>query len=171
MRAIDSCLTVGRGQRLGIFSGTGVGKSILLGMMARGTAADCLVIALVGERGREVGDFLRKVLGAEGLRRAGLFFLDSRTTPHSVGEAAAAEMGVPFASRDVFLDNDRTPAVIAGQIDRLIAHALETGTAIAIGHPHPETLTALEEGLPRLREAGVTIVRVSKLVTSQDGEM
>jgi len=107
----------------------------------------------------------------EGLRRANLFFLDSRTTPNSVAEMAAAEMGVPFATRDIFLDNDRSEAAVAGQIDRLIAHAVEAGTAIAIGHPHPETLAAVEEGLPRLRAAGVTIVPVSQLVLLQDGEM
>jgi polysaccharide deacetylase 2 family uncharacterized protein YibQ len=106
----------------------------------------------------------------EGLRRAHLFFLDSRTTPNSVAEMAAAEMGVPFVVRDIFLDNDRSQAAVAGQIDRLIAHAVATGTAIAIGHPHPETLAAVEDGLPRLRAAGVTIVPLSQLVLSQDGE-
>jgi flagellum-specific ATP synthase len=66
VRAIDSLLTVGQGQRLGIFAGSGVGKSTLLGMLARGTQADCVVIALVGERGREVREFLDHDLGEEG---------------------------------------------------------------------------------------------------------
>src|SRR6476619_7326726 len=70
VRAIDSLMTCGRGQRLGLFGGSGVGKSTLLGMMARGTAADVAVIALVGERGREVRAFLEHDLGAEGLRRS-----------------------------------------------------------------------------------------------------
>ncbi|HVB10867.1 MAG TPA: FliI/YscN family ATPase [Bacillota bacterium] len=70
VRAIDGCLSCGRGQRLGLFAGSGVGKSTLLGMLARGTAADVNVIALVGERGREVGEFLRDDLGEEGLRRS-----------------------------------------------------------------------------------------------------
>jgi flagellum-specific ATP synthase len=69
IRAIDGLLTCGRGQRVGIFGGSGVGKSTLIGMMARGTAADMTVLALVGERGREVGEFL-EILGEEGLRRA-----------------------------------------------------------------------------------------------------
>jgi flagellum-specific ATP synthase len=69
IRAIDGFVTCGRGQRVGIFGGSGVGKSTLIGMMARGTAADMTVLALVGERGREVGEFL-EVLGEEGLRRA-----------------------------------------------------------------------------------------------------
>ncbi|HVP39534.1 MAG TPA: FliI/YscN family ATPase [Candidatus Saccharimonadales bacterium] len=70
VRAVDGFLTVGYGQRMGIFSGSGVGKSLLLGMMARGTAADVAVIALIGERGREVRDFLERDLGREGLRRS-----------------------------------------------------------------------------------------------------
>jgi len=69
VRAIDSMLTVGRGQRLGIFSGPGVGKSTLMGMMARQTAADVSVIALIGERGREVRDFIDHSLGQMGLHR------------------------------------------------------------------------------------------------------
>ncbi len=70
VRALDALLTAGRGQRLGIFAGTGVGKSVLLGMICRHTQADVNVVTLVGERGREVGDFLRTQLGAEGLRRS-----------------------------------------------------------------------------------------------------
>lgn len=70
IRAIDGLLTCGRGQRMGIFSGSGVGKSVTLGMMARYTAADCVVIGLIGERGREVNDFLEKDLGPEGIARS-----------------------------------------------------------------------------------------------------
>ena len=69
VRAIDGFLTLGRGQRVGIFAGSGVGKSTLLGMLARGTAADITVIALIGERGREVRDFIEHDLGLEALRR------------------------------------------------------------------------------------------------------
>ncbi len=70
VRAIDALLTVGRGQRLGLFSGSGVGKSTLLGQIARGTEADVVVVALVGERGREVRDFVDDALGPEGLKRS-----------------------------------------------------------------------------------------------------
>lgn len=70
VRAIDSMLTCGRGQRLGIFAGSGVGKSVLLGMMGRYTDADVTVIALIGERGREVNEFIQRELGAEGLARS-----------------------------------------------------------------------------------------------------
>ena len=70
LRAVDSLLTIGRGQRVGIFAGSGVGKSVLLGMMARYTDAAVNVIALIGERGREVREFLEKDLGPEGLKRS-----------------------------------------------------------------------------------------------------
>jgi flagellum-specific ATP synthase len=80
IRAIDGFLTCGRGQRIGIFGGSGVGKSTLIGMMARGTAADMTVLALVGERGREVGEFL-EVLGEEGLQRAVVVVSTSDQSP------------------------------------------------------------------------------------------
>jgi flagellum-specific ATP synthase len=70
VRAIDGLLTVGRGQRIGIFAGSGVGKSTLLGMVARNTSADVNVIALIGERGREVLEFIERDLGPEGLARS-----------------------------------------------------------------------------------------------------
>lgn len=70
VRAIDAILTCGVGQRLGIFAGSGVGKSTLLGMLARGTSADRIVIAMVGERGREVQEFIGRCLGTEGLRKS-----------------------------------------------------------------------------------------------------
>jgi flagellum-specific ATP synthase len=70
VRAINALLSVGRGQRLGLFAGTGVGKSILLGMMTKYTNADVVVVGLIGERGREVNEFVQKILGEEGLARA-----------------------------------------------------------------------------------------------------
>ena len=80
IRAIDAFVTCGRGQRIGIFGGSGVGKSTLLGMMARGTAADMTVLALVGERGREVGEFL-EVIGQEGRRRCVVIVSTSDQSP------------------------------------------------------------------------------------------
>jgi flagellum-specific ATP synthase len=81
IRAIDGFITCGRGQRVGIFGGSGVGKSTLLGMMARGTSAELTVLALVGERGREVRDFIEDALGEEGLERSVLVVSTSDQSP------------------------------------------------------------------------------------------
>ena len=70
VRAINSILTVGRGQRMGLFAGSGVGKSVLLGMMTRFTTADVIVVGLIGERGREVKEFIENILGTSGMERA-----------------------------------------------------------------------------------------------------
>jgi len=93
IRAIDGLLTCGRGQRVGIFGGSGVGKSTLIGMMARGTAADMTVLALVGERGREVGEFL-EILGDEGLRRAVVVVSTSDQSPLLRIRAAVAATAI-----------------------------------------------------------------------------
>jgi flagellum-specific ATP synthase len=109
VRAIDGLLTCGRGQRIGIFGGSGVGKSTLIGMMARGTAADITVLALVGERGREVGEFL-EVLGEEGLKRAVVLVSTSDQSPLLRIRAALAATAVAeyFASlgKNVLLVTD-----------------------------------------------------------------
>jgi flagellum-specific ATP synthase len=81
IRAIDGMLTCGRGQRLGIFGGSGVGKSTLIGMMTRSTAADLTVLALVGERGREVREFLDEAIGTEGLARSVVVVSTSDQSP------------------------------------------------------------------------------------------
>lgn len=81
VRCIDAFLTCGRGQRMGIFGGSGVGKSTLIGMMARGTSADLTVVALVGERGREVREFLEDALGEEGRRRSVVVVSTSDQSP------------------------------------------------------------------------------------------
>ena len=70
VKAIDGMLTIGKGQRIGIFAGSGVGKSVLLGMMTRGSVADVVVVGLIGERGREVKEFIEDILGPEGRARS-----------------------------------------------------------------------------------------------------
>ena len=96
--------------------------------------------------------------------RDGLFFIDSYTTHHSVALAAAAEAGVPAVRRDVFLDNNRSPSHIAAEFERLKSLARQQGTAVGIGHPHPETLGFLEQELPKLAAEGFELVSISALV-------
>ncbi|MEW5789325.1 MAG: flagellar protein export ATPase FliI [Pseudomonadota bacterium] len=81
VRSINALLTVGRGQRMGLFAGSGVGKSMLLGMMARYTEADVVVVGLIGERGREVKDFIENILGEAGLRRAAVVAAPADSPP------------------------------------------------------------------------------------------
>ncbi len=101
IRTIDGLLTCGRGQRMGIFGGSGVGKSTLVGMMTRGTSADLTVLALVGERGREVREFLEESLGEEGLSRSVVVVSTSDQPPLSRIRAALAATTIAeyFASR------------------------------------------------------------------------
>ena len=81
VRAINALMTVGRGQRMGLFAGSGVGKSVLLGMMARYTSADVIVVGLIGERGREVKEFIEQILGKEGLARSVVVATPADTSP------------------------------------------------------------------------------------------
>ncbi len=81
IRAINALMTVGRGQRMGLFAGSGVGKSVLLGMMARYTSADIIVVGLIGERGREVKEFIEQILGEEGLARSVVVAAPADTSP------------------------------------------------------------------------------------------
>jgi len=97
-------------------------------------------------------------------RHGNLFFIDSRTTVMTVAQQVADENGVPNLRRDVFLDDDLSAAAIAYQFDRLEALARRQGWALAIGHPHPATLSYLEKRLPRLRAEGVRLVPVSYLI-------
>lgn len=104
VRAIDGLLAVGRGQRLGIFAGSGVGKSTLMGMIARNTNADVNVVALVGERGREVNDFIEKDLGPEGLARSVLIVTPSNSPPLARLRGAYVATAVAEYFRDQGLD-------------------------------------------------------------------
>lgn len=93
-----------------------------------------------------------------------LYFVDSFTTFQSVAYTVAAENKLPSIRRDIFLDNRRDPAFIAGQFELLIQRARENGTAIAIGHPHPETMAFLEANLDRLEALGIELLPVSELI-------
>ncbi|MCL2763758.1 MAG: FliI/YscN family ATPase [Treponema sp.] len=104
VRAIDGLLAAGKGQRLGIFAGSGVGKSTLLGMIARNTTADVNVVALIGERGREVNDFIEKDLGEEGLKRSVLIVTPGNSPPLARLRGAYVATAVAEYFRDQGLD-------------------------------------------------------------------
>ena len=104
IRAIDGLMSLGKGQRIGIFSGSGVGKSTLLGMIARNTAADVNVIALIGERGREVRDFLEKDLGPEGLTRSVVVVATSDQVPVARLRGAQVATGIAEYFRGLGMD-------------------------------------------------------------------
>lgn len=101
----------------------------------------------------------------EELSRRGHLFLDSVTAPRSAGYSSARRHGVPAARRDVFLDPDEGEGILERQFVELARQVANRETAIAIGHPHPETLDALERWVPRMREAGIEFVRVSEVVS------
>lgn len=96
------------------------------------------------------------------LKKKGLYFLDSRTSPQSVGRDTAKQHGLRSASRDVFLDNELTVEYSRRQLQAAAELAKKKGRAIAIGHPHPTTIKALQEMVPELRKSGIEIVGVSR---------
>jgi len=104
IKAIDGVLSVGKGQRIGIFSGAGVGKSTLMGMLARKVKSDVNVVALIGERGKEVGDFIRKDLGEEGLRRSVLVVATADAPPLIRLKGAFVATAIAEYFRDKRLD-------------------------------------------------------------------
>jgi FliI/YscN family ATPase len=157
VRALDGLLTAGRGQRLGIFAGTGVGKSILMGMLCRHTQADVNVIALVGERGREVRDFIDNNLGPEGLRRSVVLVCTS-------DEAPALRVRACFhatAIAEYFRDQGLNVLFMMDSLTRMAMAQRQIG--LAAGEPptakgYPPSLFAL---LPRLLERAGNTVRGS----------
>ena len=129
IRAIDGFLTCGRGQRLGIFGGSGVGKSLLIGMMARESEADLTVLALVGERGREVRDYLEKALGAEGLKRSVVIVSTSDQSPLLRIRAALAATTVA----EYFRSMGRHVLLVVDSLTRFATAQREIG--LAAGEP------------------------------------
>ena len=129
IRSIDALLTLGKGQRVGIFAGSGVGKSVTLGMIARNTSADVNVIALVGERGREVTEFLEQELGTEGLRRSVVIVATSDQA--SLIRLKAAFMATTIA--EYFRDAGMDVMLMMDSVTRLAMAQREVG--LAIGEP------------------------------------
>lgn len=126
VRTINSVLTVGRGQRIGLFAGSGVGKSVLLGMMARYTSADVIVVGLIGERGREVKEFVERILGAEGRRRAVVVATPADNPPlmrlHGAWLATAVA--------EYFRDQGKSVLLIMDSLTRVAQAQREIGLAI-----------------------------------------
>lgn len=129
IRSIDTLLTCGKGQRVGIFAGSGVGKSVMLGMIARHTNADVNVIALVGERGREVAEFLDKELGEEGLKRSVVVVATSDQA--SLIRLKAGAMATTIA--EYFRDQGLNVMLLMDSVTRLAMAQREVG--LAIGEP------------------------------------
>ena len=129
IRAINGLLTCGQGQKMGIFAGSGVGKSILLGMMSRNTAADITVIGLIGERGREVKEFLERDLRADGLKRAVVVVATSDQPP--LVRIRAALLATAIA--EYFRDCGKHVLLLMDSLTRLAHGQREIG--LAIGEP------------------------------------
>jgi flagellum-specific ATP synthase len=129
LRAIDSVLCCGRGQRVGIFAGSGVGKSTLLGEIAKGAESDVNILGLVGERGREVGPFLEDCLGPEGLARSVVVVATCEQTPLMRVRAAQSAL----AMADHFRDQGKNVLFMLDSLTRLAMAQREMG--LALGEP------------------------------------
>ncbi|MEY2932013.1 MAG: hypothetical protein RL033_2762 [Pseudomonadota bacterium] len=150
VRAIDALATLGQGQRIGLFAGSGVGKSRLLGSLARGAAVDVVVVALVGERGREVGDFLRDQFGNGGRERA--VVVVSTSDAPALERLRAAQVATAIA--ESFRDQGQNVLLLVDSITRVARAQRDVG--LAAGEPpvrrgYPPSVFSM---LPRLLERG-----------------
>ena len=159
IRAIDGMLTVGRGQRVGIFGGSGVGKSTLIGMVTRNSDADVIVVGLVGERGREVGEFLEDSLGPEGRKRSVVVVSTSDQTPLLRMRAALGATAIA----EYFAEEGRHVLLVLDSLTRFAMAAREVG--LAAGEPPTakgytpsvfHRLARLVERAGRFREGSIT---------------
>ncbi len=173
VRAINSMLSVGRGQRMGLFAGSGVGKSVLLGMMTRFTTADVIVVGLIGERGREVKEFIDQILGKEGMARAVVVAAPADNTP--VMRLHGASMATSIA--EYFRDQGKDVLLL---MDSLTRYAMaQRELALAIGEPpatkgYPASvfakLPALVERAGNGDEGGGSITAFYTVLTEGDDQ-
>lgn len=173
VRAINALFTVGRGQRMGLFAGSGVGKSILLGMMARYTSADVIVVGLIGERGREVKEFIENILGADGLARSVVVAAPADTPPLLRLHGAAYATAIA----EYFRDQGKHVLLI---MDSLTRYAMaQREIALAIGEPpatkgYPPSvfgkLPQLVERAGNGREGGGSITAFYTVLTEGDDQ-
>ncbi len=173
VRAINSMLTVGRGQRMGLFAGSGVGKSVLLGMMARYTSADVIVVGLIGERGREVKEFIEQILGAVGLARAVVVAAPADTPPLMRLQGAAYATAIA----EHFRNQGKHVLLI---MDSLTRYAMaQREIALAIGEPpatkgYPPSvfakLPALVERAGNGKDGGGSITAFYTVLTEGDDQ-
>ncbi|MCL2809383.1 MAG: FliI/YscN family ATPase [Treponema sp.] len=152
VRAIDGLLAIGKGQRMGIFAGSGVGKSTLLGMIARNTTADVNVVALIGERGREVNDFIEKDLGPEGLARSVLIVTPSNSPPLARLRGAY----VATAVAEYFRDQGKDVMLLFDSVTRFARAMREIG--LASGEPPAQRgyPPSMFDSMPKLLERSGT---------------
>ena len=150
------------------------GKGVLLGEMnerklLRQLTKDIEAVPYITGVSNHMGSRLMeepekiKIVFSE-LKRRGLFFLDSRTTPQTVGLQVAQSVGLKATERSIFIDNSSTEEDIKQQLDQLIQLSLSKGKAIGIGHPHPSTLKSIKEMIPKLKEKGIEVVPLSALM-------
>lgn len=171
IRAIDGMLTCGRGQRIGIFAGSGVGKSTLLGEIAKGSEADVSVIALIGERGREVGPFLEDCLGEEGMRRSVVIVATCEQTPLMRVRATQAAIAVA----DHFRSGGANVLLMIDSLTRLAMAQRELG--LMMGEPPssrgytPSVFQVLANTIERLGNASVGGITALLTVLVDGGDL